>query len=264
MDLRERYATDGLLPEAYPLADPSVIADLRADLPAARAETERLRAAGIFRVPYDLTDATGRTARDPAVLAAVGAVLGTDELVMWGPNLQVGTPNEAGLWHTDIESWLWPTVTVVVGLARCEPLNATRCIPGSHRLPVQPWGAADNTDADTVLAAARRLDPRCDRIASFAGFADATFYVFDAKCWHAGAGAGGRSDGRETLFLHYDRASNPRVPYMRDYEQRTWFPEPATYLPLAADVRTDVHPVDGKDYEGVRPGWWLTRPGTCH
>lgn len=149
-------------------------------------------------------------------------------------------------------------MTVVVGLAGCEPLNATRCIPGSHRLPVQPWGAADNTDADTVLRAATRLDPRCTAIASFAGFADGTFYVFDAKCWHAGAA--GRSEGRESLFLHYDRAASPRMPYMCDYEDHTWYDTPATYLPLAPTVRTDVHPIDGKDYGGVRLGWWLTRP----
>jgi hypothetical protein len=256
MDLRDRYERDGLLPEAYPLADPGVIDALRGELPAHRAEAGRLRAAGVHRVPYLLSDAIARAARDPAVLATVAAVLGTDELVMWGPNLQVGTPNEAGLWHTDIESWLWPTVTVVVGLAGCEPLNATRCIPGSHRLPVQPWGAADNTDAGTVLRAARRLDPRCTEITSFAGFGDGTFYVFDAKCWHAGAA--GRSEGRESLFLHYDRAASPRVPYMRDYEDHTWFDSPAAYLPLAPAVRTDLHPVAGKDYEGTRPGWWLT------
>lgn len=258
MDLRDRYERDGLLPEAYPLAGPAVTGDLRSELPAHRAEAERLRATGTFRVPYLLSDPIARAARDPAVLGTVAAVLGTDELVMWGPNLQLGTPNEAGRWHTDIESWLWPTVTVVVGLAGCEPLNATRCIPGSHRLPVQPWGAADNTDADTVLRAAHRLDPRCTEITSFAGFGDGRFYVFDAKCWHAGAAA--RSEGRESLFLHYDRASNPRVPYMRDYEDRTWFDTPATYLPLAATVDTAVHPTTGKNYEGDRPGWWLPRP----
>jgi hypothetical protein len=257
MDVRARWAADGMLPAAYPLADPTLVPDLRRDLPLYRMEIERHRADGTHRVPYLITDAIVRAARDPAVLARVSAVLGTGELVMWGPNLQVGTPNEAGLWHTDIESWLWPAVTVVVGLTRCEPLNATRCIPGSHRLPVQPWGAADNTSTELTLEAARRLDPGCDRVATFDGFADGTFYLFDARCWHAGAA--GRSAGRETLFLHYDRAADPRVPYMRDYEDRTWFDFAAPYLTIAGTPNHTLHDPTGRSYEGTRPGWWLGR-----
>ncbi len=249
----EAYQRDGLLREAFDLADPRVVPDLRADIPLYRMEIARMREQKLFRVPYLLTQSIITAAHDPAILATARAVLGTDELVMWGANLQVGTPNEASLWHTDIESWLWPTVTVVVGLSGCRQENSTICVPGSHRLPVQPWAVADNSDADAVLGAARELDPACDAITDFAGFANDRFYVFDAKCWHTGRE--GTSAGRELLFLHYDKTSNPRVPYMDDYEERSWFDFPAGWLAVDGAgrfaVNRELYSVVGKEYRGV-------------
>jgi hypothetical protein len=251
--LRAAYERDGLLPYSFELGDPGVVEELRRDIPMYRMEIARMRAQGLYRVPYLLTQSILTAMYDPHILAVVQAVLGTDELVMWGANLQVGTPNEAGLWHTDIESWLWPTVTVVVGLKGCRPENSTVCVPGSHRLPCQPWAAADNSSADAVLGAARALSPACTHIADFADFGDNRFYLFDAKCWHTGKE--GASAGRELLFLHYDRAANPRIPYMDDYEDRTWFDFPASYVKVANgrefEVNQELYSVAGKEYRGV-------------
>jgi hypothetical protein len=256
-ELFDRYEEEGSLARAFPLADTGVISELRRDLLGYQVEVRRNREQGLFRVPYLITQAIVEAAHDENILAVVRAIMGTDELVMWGPNIQTGTPNEADLWHTDIESWLWPTVTVVVGLKGCHEGNTTRCIPGSHRLPLQPWAAVENNaDASIVSAAARALDPACNTVRAFAGFADAHFYLFNARSWHCGVGAA--SLGRELLFLHYDRADNPRIPYMKDYEARTWFDFPAAYLRVAGRsgafaVRRDLYSVEGKDYVGVAP-----------
>ena len=260
--MRECYERDGLIPLTWDLGRPGLVAELRRDLPRYQVEIDRLRAEGVHRVPYLLTEPIVAAAHDERILAVASALLGTGELVMWGPNLQVGTPNEAGLWHTDLESWLWPTVTVVVGLRGCGEANSTQCVPGSHKLPAQPWAIADNTRAAAVLAGARYLDPRCGEIQRFAGFADGRFYAFDAKCWHAGAQSA--SAGRELLFLHYDRADRPRIPYMKDYEDHTWFGFPAAYLSVpaggAVPARAGVYPVTGQEeYRGtVPPGVWFT------
>jgi hypothetical protein len=154
------------------------------------------------------------------------AVLGERvPLVMWGPNIQRQVPNAAGRWHVDIESWHWPTVTVVVGLAGCTAGNATRCIAGSHVLSRQP----PTTVSDAVaLRNARAIDGRCDAICQFEGFGDGFFYVFNARAWHRGDHVA--AGERLVLFLHYQLAQDPRVPYMKDYRHGTWFDTPAAHM----------------------------------
>lgn len=253
--LRRSYEADGLLTSAYDLAKVDIIPELRRDIPMYQMEIRRNRSQGLFRVPYILTQAIITAAHDENILRVVRAILGTDELIMWGPNIQVGTPNEAGLWHTDIESWLWSTITVVVGLRGCSEDNATLCIPHSQRLPVQPWAIADNTKSAAVLEAAQALDQRCHEIRTFEGFQNGRFYLFNAKCWHTGLE--GKSGDRELLFLHYDKAANPRIPYMKDYEERSWFDFPATYIKVDAEKSFEVehalYSVEGKDYVGAVP-----------
>jgi len=175
-----------------------------------------------------LTDAIRRTAFDPAIVGMVAEILGEDEpWVMWGPNIREDVPNQAGCWHVDCESIRWPTVTVVVGLEGCRAANATRYVPGSHRFGVPP-SPLPSAEQQAILDEARAIDPSCRRIATFEGFGDGRFYLFDAGGWHSGDPE--VSQGRKLLFLHYQRASDPRIPYMKDYENGLWFDYPATYL----------------------------------
>lgn len=255
-NLRRAWDDAGVILDTFELADPSVIPDLLEDLPMYRTEVVRNRQDELFRIPYLLTDAIIRAAHDPNILAVARKLLGTEELVMWGPNIQSGTPNEAELWHTDVEAWLWPSVSVFVGLEGCNADNSTKCIPHSFEIPCQPWYAANNRSDEATLRAARQLNPRCREIARFRNFGNGRFYVFNAKCWHAGDLR--TSDGRKMLFFHYDKASNPRMPYMRNYIERTWFDYPAIYTPIrdtpkVFPVNRRLHDITNKDYNGVLP-----------
>lgn len=250
--LREEYENTGLLRSTFPLADGKLVDELRKDVPMYSVEVTRNKTDKLFRVPYLLTQAIYNTAHDMNILRVVSAALGTSELVMWGPNIQRGTPNEASLWHTDIESWLWPSVTVAVGLSGCSEANSTICVPGSHKLPMQPWAVADNTNNDKILAAAKQQDPACDKIVNFREFGPGRFYLFNAKTWHCGVPQ--VSGYRELLFLHYQRASDPRIPYFKNYDQRTWFDFPALYVKLNTgapfEVSQEMYSAEGRDYRG--------------
>lgn len=251
--LREEYETSGVIRSTFPLADRRLVDELRRDVPMYAYEVARNKTDKLFRVPYLITQSIMNAAHDLNILRVVSAALGTDELVMWGPNIQRGTPNEAALWHTDIESWLWPSVTVAVGLSGCTEENSTICVPGTHKFPVQPWAAVkDNSDNAAILAGAKQIDPACDKIENFRGFAPGRFYLFNAKTWHCGVPL--VSGTRELLFLHYQRADEPRIPYFKNYDQRTWFDFPAAYMKINTgtkyEISQEIYSTEGKDYVG--------------
>lgn len=238
--LRAQLDEQGFVREALPLADPSVVPAVIADTGRFDAAVADLAARGQDRVPYLLTDAIARIAHDPRIVAAAEECLRTDRWVMWGANIRRDTPNAAHRWHLDLESFLWPTLTVAVGLEGCRAASATWFIPGAHRIGRGPRESeADGGDA-AVLAAARVEDPRCGAPTPVAGFGDASFYVFNARCWHRGDPAA--SVGRVMLFLHYQRADARRVPFMLDYRRSRWSREAAPYLaaPGAREVNTAV------------------------
>lgn len=240
-----------MLRRAMPLADPSVVPDLIVDLEIFRRALAGFQRRGIrHRVPYLLTPAIERASRDAAIVDTVSALLGGEPWVMWGPNIREDVPNEAGAWHVDCESIHWPTVTVVVGLGGCSADNATRCIPRSHRLGRHPTPRPSH-EAQAMLAEARAVDPACDRIETFQGFGNSRFYVFDAAAWHAGDPA--KSAGRKLLFLHYQRASDRRIPCMRNYVETSWFDYPAAYFaPHGGENRTLYRVPEG---DSVRRTW---------
>lgn len=230
----------GFVRDAFPLDDPGVVAGLTADAATFDAEVARLAAEGAHRVPYLLTDAIARVTHDRRIVAVVEECLGTDRWVMWGANIRRDTPNAAHHWHLDLESFLWPSLTVGIGLAGCRPASATWFIPGAHRIGRGPRASeAEGGDA-AALAAARAEEARCEAPAAVAGFGDARFYVFNARCWHRGDAA--ESTGRVMLFLHYQHADAPRVPYMLDYARSRWSRDAAPYVtsPAAPDANTAV------------------------
>jgi hypothetical protein len=226
---RTEYATSGMLRQSIALADPHVLSGVRDDASWFAEAVADLNRQGVHRVPYEFTPAIERLACDPALVGVVEDVLGSERWVAWGANIQIGTPNDAFEWHTDIESDFWPTITVVVGIAGCRSGNATRYIPGSHRLPVKPAESGDASDDELVLATATMLDPDCDEIVRFDGFGDGRFSVFDAKGWHCGDTE--ESVDRLALFLHYQHADHLRIPYMRDFTAGTWFDHAAAFMP---------------------------------
>jgi hypothetical protein len=249
---REEYGQAGYIRSSFPLRDGALIDSLSADLVRFAVEITRNKSEGLFRVPYILTQSIINTANDRNILEVVSEVLESDELVMWGPNIQRGTPNESAFWHTDIESWFWPSVTIAVGISGCRQENSTRCVFRSHRLPVQPWAVANGSDMNDVLAAATHIDQTCNRIENFVGFESGRFYCFNARSWHCGMPQ--VSGEREVLFLHYQRASDPRIPYFMDYKKRTWFDFPAVYCKVhntrSFNENLALHSTEGLDYVG--------------
>lgn len=237
------FRTRGFLSQASPLAVPAILPALLADEPLFTRALAALHAEGRHAVPYLLTDAIRHAARDPHILATVEAILGTPHWVMWGANIRRATPNQANLWHVDLESLLWPTVTVAIGLDACTPQSATWCIPGTHRLR-QPPPASESA----LLAHGQPQQ--------IANFGDGHFYTFDARVWHRGDPASSRD--RVVLFLHYQRAADPRIPLMHDYVLQTWRPEPAPYFSPAANgrLRTDLARLPWR-YRLNR--WWKAR-----
>ncbi len=215
----DEYRERGFLAQARPLDDRSVLPALLADEPLFAEALSATQAEGRHAVPYLLTDAIRRVARDASILDTVKAILGTRDWVMWGANIRRATPNQAQVWHVDLESLLWPTVTVAVGLEGCTPQSATWCIPGTHRLRKAP----PLTEAG-VLAQGRPEQ--------IAGFGDGNFYVFDARVWHQGDPANSRE--RVVLFTHYQRAADPRIPLMLDYVGQTWASEASPYFTTVA------------------------------
>ncbi|MBI1357551.1 MAG: hypothetical protein GC160_24690 [Acidobacteria bacterium] len=238
---REEYETTGMVRRALPLADRSGIPALIEEAELFDAAIARFRRRGqLRRVPYLATPAIRRVSRDPGLLGAVGAILGGGPWVMWGANIRRDVPNQASLWHVDAESALWPTLTVVIGLRGCHAGNATRYIPHSQRLGVNP-PALPESDGAAVVEAAAALDRRCDRVETFEGFGDGGFYLFNAAGWHCGEPTA--SAGRVLLFLHYQRADEPRIPYMWDYGQGLWLDYPAPYVASQPGENKALQPI---------------------
>lgn len=221
----EEYRKRGFLALSRVLADPSVVRELLADEPLFARELARMEAEGRRGVPYLLTEAIRRVAQDAAIVATVEAILGTREWVMWGPNIRRATPNQAHTWHVDLESFLWPTVTVAVGLAGCTAEAATWCIAGTQGR--RDWPPAEEA---AVLAAG---EPE-----QFVGFGDGCFYVFDASVWHRGDRETSRE--RVMLFLHYQRAEERRIPLLVDYYRQVGGREAAPHFAVAGGVRSEV------------------------
>jgi hypothetical protein len=207
------------LAQARPLANASILPALLADEPLFASALASLRAEGRNAVPYLETDAIRRVAEDAAVVSVVEAILGTRDCVMWGANIRRATPNQASAWHVDLESLLWSTVTVGIGLEGCTQASATWCVPGTHRLRQAP----PLTEAEVISHG---------RPEQIAGFGDGCFYAFDARVWHRGDPT--TSQERVMLFLHYQRAEDPRIPMMEDYVRQTFSKNAAPFFGLAA------------------------------
>lgn len=218
----DEYRQRGFLAQARPLADASVLPALVADEPIFAEALAALRAEGRNAVPYLVTDAIRCVAGDASVVSAVEAILGTQDWVMWGANIRRATPNQANVWHVDLESLLWPTVTVGIGLEGCTPASATWCIPGTHLVRQPP-----PMKEEKVLS---RGKPE-----QIAGFGDGCFYAFDAAVWHRGDPTTSRE--RVMLFLHYQRAQDARIPMMEDYVVQRFATDASPYFTLVPEQR---------------------------
>lgn len=242
-DIQKQWQDNGFINKCFDLADFRILPSLLSDLPLYLDEIEKNRQLGFRRVPYLITQSIIEAAHDKNILSCVENILGTDELVMWGPNLQLSTPNNgaAGVWHTDIESWYWPNlVTVVVGLEGCSGNNSTQYIPGSHKFPANPWEVVNDIGNDKlVLEKAKKYNPQSTHAFQFSDFGAGRFYVFDAGGWHRGIEP--LSKNRKLLFLHYDKASNPRVPYMKDHHEHEWFEFAAPFMKINSSKAFDVN-----------------------
>jgi hypothetical protein len=229
LQIQQEYEFSGLIQSTFALADRELAEGLKQDVERFAVEVKRNKQEGLSRTPYMITQSIMSVAHDLNILSAVSIVLGTDELVMWGPSIQRGTPDGAATWHTDSEAYKWPSVTVAVGIAGCREYNATVSLPGSHVFGVQPSDAViDTSDDAAVLNAGMKLNPSSNRIISFSRFGDGRFYIFNAKTWHRGVPDA--SNGRELLFMHYQKAADPRIPYFKNYREDTWFDFPAIYM----------------------------------
>eukprot|EP00550_Attheya_septentrionalis_P008651 CAMPEP_0198294292 /NCGR_PEP_ID=MMETSP1449-20131203/21659_1 /TAXON_ID=420275 /ORGANISM="Attheya septentrionalis, Strain CCMP2084" /LENGTH=330 /DNA_ID=CAMNT_0043994201 /DNA_START=92 /DNA_END=1084 /DNA_ORIENTATION=+ len=239
-NLRQVYEETGRLPGTFPLVDaPAQVYAVLRD--SAMYQLEVARNKKLFRVPYIMTQSIMEAANDENIVKVVSAILDTEDLVMWGPNIQEKTPNQANFWHTDLESKVWPSssVTVFVGLkGGCFEKCSTICIPGSHKLAQEPWSVDGNNEhSESVLKAAQMFNASL-QMDNFAGYDTGRFYVFDAQTWHAGNNF---SDDRIVLILHYQKASDPRIPYMRSYMESTFFDFPAPFMQVGETLPDAVN-----------------------
>lgn len=223
----DEYRRCGFLAQAHPLADPSILPGLLADEPMFADSLRAMRAQGRQGVPYMLTNSIRRVAEDAAIIAMVEAILGTHEWVMWGANIRRATPNQAHAWHVDLESLLWSTTTVAIGLAGCTSESATWFIAGTH---LRGKGPPSNEAAILAQGCPKQV----------AGFGNGGFYVFDARTWHRGDPVTSRD--RIVLFMHYQRADEPRIPLMVDYVRQRWAREGSPYFTNVERerLRTDI------------------------
>ena len=227
-ELKREYRARGFLRESFALGDPTLLPELCRDVAQFDRKLAEWQALGYARIPYLFTAAIERVAHDAAIRMVVEALLGTDEWVVWGPNILRETPNAASRWHVDLESQYWPSVTVAVGLSGCSPQSAIWCLSGTHRLARTPAWSGDDSDTERVVRSARRATPEVARPEQFQGFGDGRFYVFDARTWHRADPDA--STERLVLFLHYQRADARRIPLVLDYMRHRWSREPAAYL----------------------------------
>ena len=233
--LRAEYEGQGFIRSSIELADRSICPLLIEDAKVFRTLELKNTESGLKQVPYLMTDNIVRVSHDRHIVDMVSNLLGGEPWVMWGANIREGTPNQADQWHVDLESWLWSTMTVVIGLEDCTPESATWCLPGSHQ-----WLRAPNQTTHVDSGKGRGLFKKNDVPAAeqFLGFENGRFYMFNARSWHRGVKA--TSVHRKVLFLHYHRADDPRIPLMIDYEQHRWSKEPAPFL--AEGDETMVNP----------------------
>jgi hypothetical protein len=239
---RATFHADGFLPEAMALARPEAATAALDDTPLFDAELARHAQAGRRQVPYMLTDAIRRLALDSAVTAVAQDLLQTDRWVMWGANIRRSVPNEAQLWHADLESVLWPSITVAIGLSGCQSEGATCFIPGSQAIGRGPATLLrDCADTQSVVQRAQQHAPACAAPRSVAGFGDGRFYVFNGRCWHRANELG--AAGKVVLYLHYQAADDKRIPLMLDYARHLWSRQACPYMvsPGAGAVREAVY-----------------------
>ena len=228
-NLRNEYTDTGMIRQCFQVEDKSLLEQIKEDYYLHfQSPIEEFKRNGINRVPYKITESITRIAHDPNIDLVVKSIFKNEPWVMWGPNIQLGTPNRAYQWHVDFESNNFPTVTVMIGVEGCSSDNATTCIPYTHQLSRRPGDKWHELDPEVLVQNTVRLDPRCDKAVRFKEFGNGKFYAFNAKTWHAGDIS--TSGQRMILILHYQKASDLRIPMMKDYSKGRWFDYPAPYI----------------------------------
>ena len=203
--IQQQLKDDGFTHHSLALDSLELSQAIAKDAPLFDTELARYQAKESYRIPYINTAAIKNLLKDQCLQSAVTAGLGSDQWVMWGSNIRRGTPNAAHQWHTDLESDLWPSITLALGLEGCNKHNATWFKPASH------------------LEQPEQRDPQQP-----SNFGNGKFILFDAHCQH-------RSDPAETserviLFTHFQLAAEPRVPHMLDHKRDHWSSEPAPFI----------------------------------
>lgn len=227
--LKTQLANDGFLSRAIALAEPGLCARVLSDGALADAAMLDFEQRGVAGVPYMLTESIALLAQDAAIVETVQALLATEHWVMWGANIRRSVPNEAQNWHVDLESILWPSITVAVGLDGCSEQSATVFIPGTQRIGKGPvnWLPGESQTTE-VVASAQSLTGQSVVPQRVTGYSDGTFAVFNGACWHQ-ANKGG-SAAKTVLYLHYQTAADKRIPHMLDYAKHDWSAEACPYF----------------------------------
>jgi mannose-6-phosphate isomerase-like protein (cupin superfamily) len=153
-------------------------------------------------------------ATSPPLLAPLRPLLGPD-IILWGARFVRRKPGQAHAWHVDIEAAASGRrfASVWIGLRNTSRESGPAFIPGSHRFPrtvleLQEAEGVGRDDADdaTVLAWARRFDPRAEIVQP--EIADGEGLVFDGRLWH-GTLNRRESGARLALLLQYAEADAP-------------------------------------------------------
>ncbi|MEM9371515.1 MAG: phytanoyl-CoA dioxygenase family protein, partial [Pseudomonadota bacterium] len=209
-DFVSDYRRDGFV-AGLPVLSGDAVTDLRRRV----EELEADHAAGaggydlnqFFRVNgHVVIPLLAEAARTPAILDAVGEILGPD-LLAWSVELFIKEPHSTKTvsWHQDITYWgmgetddevtAWVALSDVSVKAGC-----MRFIPGSHRNNIVPH--EDTFDENNLLSRGQEIAGIDEGKARHGPLKPGQMSLHHGRCFHA-SGANGSDDRRIGLAIRY-------------------------------------------------------------
>ena len=143
------------------------------------------------------------------IIDKVASILG-ENILQWSAHIIDLKPSKTYIWHGDVEHIEWQGLTVWVALSNVSSESSMRLITKSHNLPNYTYPqelssncSLDITQDDTVLQAAREIDPCCELIS--VDMKPGEFFIFDGRIWHSARNQS--SETRTSMIFQYSPPS---------------------------------------------------------
>ena len=128
-----------------------------------------------------------RLSTNPVILDKVSSILG-ENILQWSAQILTKKENNYP-WHGDVETIEWEGATVWLALTNVSKQTPMKIITRSHSLPNYTYpqeliinSGLDGLDDDAVLAAAQKLDPKCELVSMEINPGE--FFIFSGRLWH--------------------------------------------------------------------------------